>query len=129
VKVKSGWATAAVLMAGLLSGVGDSTAENFSGLCLDNLEEGCQERFLPFDGDSIDFCEQTCQLTNPTPVRDLDATLYDFVCRGDNGADSDSRVIVLRQKDWDGKTTTSFIDGYETRTIVPCPGAAQGAEP
>ena len=115
-------------MAGLLSSVGGSAAEDFSGLCLDNVEDGCQERFLPFNGDSIDFCEVTCQLTNPILIRDLDATLYDFVCRGDMGGGS-GRVILLRQKDWEGKTTTSFIDGQETRTIVPCPGAAHSAAP
>jgi hypothetical protein len=119
---KSRSATAAVVAVVILFGVDDGSAENLSGLCLDNVEAGCMERFIPFYGNSIDFCEETCQLTNPTAIRDLNATLYDFVCQGDDGSATGlgGRVIVLHQRDWEGKTTTSFIDERETRLIVRC---------
>lgn len=117
---KSRWALATAAMAvGLVVGSGAS-AESLTGFCLDNLDAGCLDRLIPFDGNSIGFCEETCELTKPTAVRDLNATLYDFVCRGDSATGGGGRVMILRQKDWNGKSTISFIDEHETRPVVQC---------
>jgi hypothetical protein len=78
------------------------------------------DRYLPFVGSSIGFCEESCELTNPVDVRGLDATLYDFVCRADYG-DFTRRVMLLTQRDFEDRVTTSFIDENGTRRIVPCP--------
>ena len=94
--------------------------QNFNGLCIDNVEVGCMDRYLPFDVRSVNFCEATCTLTNPINVRDLTATLFDFECLSDNG-NTKSRVMVLDQIDYDGKILTLMIDKNQTRQIVQCP--------
>ena len=106
-----------VIYGGCLS----ASAENLTGYCLDTGSAGCQDRFIPFDGKSIDFCEETCGLTNPTLVRGLNATLYDFVCKSDNPSTEGGRVMILRQKDWAGKSTISLVTERETQPIVKCP--------
>ena len=51
---------------------------NLTGMCLDNRKVGCQSRYLPFKVLTIDFCEETCTLTNPVDIREINETLYDF---------------------------------------------------
>jgi len=96
------------------------SAENLTGYCLDNGSAGCQDRFIPFDGKSIDFCEETCGLANPTAVRGLNATLYDFVCNSDGPGAEQGRVMILRQKNSSGKSTISLVTEGETRAIERC---------
>jgi len=96
------------------------SAENLTGYCLDNGEAGCQDRFIPFAGNSIDFCEETCTLTNPTKVRGLNATLYDFACQSDSPSAMAGRVMILKQTGFDGTTRTSLVSRYETQPIVRC---------
>jgi len=60
-----------------------SIKNDLSGMCLDNLEVGCQGRYLPFRGLKIDFCEETCSLTNPVDLKEINATTYDFECVAD----------------------------------------------
>jgi hypothetical protein len=106
-----------VMYGGCLS----ASAENLTGYCLDTGSAGCQDRFIPFDGKSIDFCEETCGLTNPTTVRGLNATLYDFVCKSDNPSTEGGRVMILRQNNSTGKTTISLVTEHQTQPIVLCP--------
>ena len=92
------------------------------GLCLDTLEAGCQPRYLPFVGMSIDFCEETCTLVNPTNVRNMDAALYDLECTADYETPLDGRrVMLLIQTDWDDSKSLWWIDNNSTLEIVHCP--------
>ena len=97
------------------------SAQDLTGYCLDNREGGCQGRYLPFRGNTIDFCEETCTLTNPTQVRGLNAILYDFACLSDYPSSKAGRVMILQQTDHAGKTLTSLISKSDTKRIVRCP--------
>ena len=119
--------SAATLTKALILGViissslsASSQAQDLTGLCIDNVEAGCMSRYLNFYGNAVDFCEATCELTNPVAVRGLDATLYDFVCGGDHNQPT-VRVMLIKQTDFNGRTTMSIVDATETRSIVPCP--------
>lgn len=101
--------------------VAQAQPRTLTGLCLDTREPGCMPRYLPFQGLTIDFCEETCTLTNPVNVRDLDATLYDMTCLADYDSPMPGRVMILSQTSWDGRRQMSFIDRSETMQIVPCP--------
>ena len=94
---------------------------SMSGLCLDMREEGCTERYLPFSGLQIGFCEEMCVLTNPVNVRGLEGALFDLACTGDSGDIPDRRVMIIRQTDFSSRTVLSWIDAFETLRIVPCP--------
>ena len=48
--------------------------------------------------DAIHGLENTCRLSNPTPVRDMDAILYDESCAGE-GMTSAGRVMLMRSPD------------------------------
>ena len=111
-----------VMIASLFSYSATANAEGFNGFCLDNIEAGCNDRLLPFykGGFTLDFCEETCTLVNPVNVRDLEAILYDFDCASDNGVIPNQRIMILKQKSYDGRVETLFIDKHETREIVRC---------
>ncbi len=94
---------------------------SMNGLCLDMREEGCTERYLPFSGLQIGFCEEMCVLTNPINVRGLEGALFDLACTGDSGDIPDRRVMIIRQTDFSSRTVLSWIDAFETLRIVPCP--------
>jgi hypothetical protein len=96
-------------------------AQNLTGLCLDMREAGCMDRHIPFSGNTIDFCEESCTLTTPVAVRGLDAALYDLQCRGDYGAIPDRRVLLLAQQDPTYGPRTLWVDAESTLEIVPCP--------
>lgn len=97
-----------------------SQVQNLSGYCLDMKEEGCMPRFIPFSGMSIDFCEESCSLGNATPVRDLDAVLYDKSCIADWGRPDLERVLIIQQTDYSGRSNISWVDKYQTLDIVRC---------
>lgn len=97
-----------------------ASAQNLTGYCVDNGEEGCQSRYIPFRGKSIDFCEETCTLTNPVVVRGLEATLYDFDCKSDMQSDYNGRVLLIRQKDYQGKLTITLLTKSQMLPIVQC---------
>ena len=48
--------------------------------------------------EAIHGVENTCRLSNPTPVRDMDAVLYDESCAGE-GMTSTGRVMLMRSAD------------------------------
>ena len=95
--------------------------QSLSGLCLENREPGCMPRFIPFNGMTIDFCEETCALKNPVKVNGLKAVLYDMVCKADYPTELGGRVMLLEQKGKKNQDTLLFIDKSEVRYVVPCP--------
>lgn len=99
-----------------------SHAQDLTGFCLDLGEGGCTDRFLPFDQMSIGFCEESCTLTSPFPVRGLDAMLYDMECVSDNPGPVGGRVMILRQVNRGSSSIKSYmIDASQIRPIVICP--------
>ena len=99
-----------------------ASAQSLGGLCLELQEWGCTPRYLPFTGLSIDFCEETCELTNPVNVRGMNGVLYGLSCQADYNTPYDGqRVLILRQYIRDGVALISWIDRRETLRIVPCP--------
>lgn len=96
-------------------------AQNLTGLCLDMREAGCMDRYIPFSGNTISFCEESCSLTAPVAVRGLDAALYDLQCRGDYGEIPDRRVLLLSQEDPVSGPRSLWVDAQSTLEIVPCP--------
>ncbi len=40
--------------------------------------------------------EDTCELTNPVSIRDMDATLFDAVCHGEGGNET-SRLMIASE--------------------------------
>ena len=94
---------------------------NLSGMCLDNLEAGCQGRHLPFRGLTIDFCEETCSLTNPVDINGINATSYDFECVADYTTPFLSRVLLISSNNQSGNAELMFVRSYFLRTI----GSAQ----
>jgi hypothetical protein len=55
-------------------------------------------------------------------VKGLDATLYDFVCKSDSPTAMAGRVMILRQKISNDKSTISLVTEGETRPIARCKG-------
>ena len=95
-------------------------ASDYTGFCVDNVEDGCSDRFLPFEGLTLPLCEENCTLTNPVEVRGFPATLYEFKCKGDGESQPDERVMILTQTGYDENVTILFVDKRETRKIVRC---------
>lgn len=111
----------ALTLAMLLS-VSALHAQDLTGYCLDLGEGGCTGQYLPFDGMSIGFCEETCTLNNPVPVTGLDAMLYDMECVSDNPENASGRVMILRQiTPLSRSPRTLMIDASQIRPIVVCP--------
>ena len=52
--------------------------------------------------------ENTCDLTNPTPVRDMNATLFDMICSAE-GESYSERILIAHTEN--GVVTLSS-DGY-----------------
>ena len=83
--------------------------DDLSGMCLDNLEAGCQERYLPFRGLTIDFCEETCSLINPITIEGINATAFDFECLSDNITPLASRVLLILSKNQSENPDLVFV--------------------
>lgn len=112
-------ATVIALLA-LCASAPDVVAQNLTGYCLDNKEAGCQDRYIPFSGRSIELCEEVCTLTNPTSIRGLNATLYDFACRTHlHTSHWAGRVMILKQSGLDG-ARTYLVSERDTLPIVRC---------
>lgn len=113
--------TTIVALFALIGFCPDVVAQNLTGYCLDNKDDGCQDRYIPFEGNSIQFCEEACTFTKPTSVRGLNATLYDFKCQ--SALDHSywaGRVMILKQTSYDGRTRTSLVSRRDTLSIVRC---------
>jgi len=82
---------------------------NLTGMYLDNHKAGCQSRYLPFKGLTIDFCEETCTLTNPVDTRGINEILYDFECISDYAPPSLSQVLLTLRKNHSGSSDLIFV--------------------
>ena len=73
------------------------TAQDLKGWCFP--ADGCMGVQIPIGSGTYETCEETCTLTNPVAVRDMEATLYDVVCRGDwmQGGSITNRVMFIKQ--------------------------------
>ena len=72
-------------------------SQDLSGWCYPVNE--CMGEQIPLGSGSYNTCEETCTLTNPVPVRGMEATLYDEVCQGDwmeNGS-MINRIMFIKQ--------------------------------
>ena len=109
------------LALGLTVSTGTVAANTLTGYCVDTLEGGCMDRFLPFRGMTIDYCEETCTLRNPVAIRGLEATLYDRDCLADFDTPKQGGVLVMTQRDWSGRVSRQIMDATSSYAIVPCP--------
>ena len=83
--------------------------DDLSGMCLDNLEDGCQGRYLPFRGLKIDFCEETCSLINPINIEGINATAFDLECLSVNTKPLASRVLLILRSNQSENPDLMFI--------------------
>ncbi|MEC7963166.1 MAG: hypothetical protein VX201_07835 [Pseudomonadota bacterium] len=81
--------------AGLVSGA--ESAQDLEGWCYP--ANDCIGAQIPLGSGTYDTCEETCTLTNPVSVRDMEATLFDVVCRGDwmEAGSMSSRLMIIKQ--------------------------------
>ena len=86
---------AVIFSASLFSGA--ASAQDLRGWCFP--ADACMGRQVPIGSGTYETCEETCTLTNPVAVRDMEATLYDDVCRGEwmQGGSITTRVMFLKQ--------------------------------
>ena len=56
------------------------------------------DQMLEFSESTYFGYEDTCALTNPVRIRDMDAILFDAVCRGEGG-ETTSRMLVAKEAD------------------------------
>lgn len=99
-------------------------AQDFTGWCIDMGEPGCQDRYIPFYGNGIDWCEESCSLANRVKVTNMSANLYDYTCRSDHAGTVKSRVIILTQTVFENTEKVdkhSFITNSGTLPITLCP--------
>ena len=52
---------------------------------------------LGIGDNAVHGLENTCRLSNPTPVRDMDAVLYDGACAGEGMTDT-GRIMLMRSE-------------------------------
>jgi len=90
---------------------------NLTGMCLDNHKAGCQSRYLPFTGLTIDFCEETCTLTNPVDIREINEILYDFECTSDYASPFLSQVLLTLRKNHSGSSDLMFVRSASLKGI------------
>ena len=98
-------------------------SQDLSGWCIDMGEPGCQDRYIPFHGNSIDWCEESCLLDNRVKVTNMFANLYDYTCRSDHAGTVKSRVMILTQTVYVNTKKVdkhSFITTTGTLPITPC---------
>jgi len=99
-------------------------AQDYTGWCFDVEEGGCLSDDIRIEGRRYDTCESTCTLTNPVPVRDLNAVLFDVVCKGDWGSLT-TREIFLKyppaDTDYpDSQQKLMKIGRYGAEELVRC---------
>ena len=86
---------AVIFSASLFSGA--ASAQDLRGWCYPVNE--CMGEQIPVGSGSYNTCEEICTLTNPVPVRGMEATFYDEVCQGDwmeNGSMT-NRIMFIKQ--------------------------------
>lgn len=79
-------------------------AQDFDGLYFPENQRGwlCDEPSLGQDGGALAIregkligVENTCEMSNPVNVRDMDAALYDLTCQAE-GETTSQRVLIAR---------------------------------
>jgi hypothetical protein len=108
-------AITAIVSVGLLAGA--ANAQDLRGWCFP--ADGCMGEISIGSG-SYDTCEASCTLTNPVPVRDMEATLYDKVCHGDSmvGGSMTYRIMFIKQLSY--QIRMFEISEYSTTELERC---------
>lgn len=97
-----------------------AVSQGFSGYCLDLGSAGCTARYIPFRNMSLDFCEETCTLTNPVSVNGMSAVLYELSCVADYNTPLDgSRVFIIEREEY-GARIINWIDNRQILGIGRC---------
>ena len=71
--------------------------------------EACQSVPILIAGDRVRYHDVRCDLVNPVQIRDMDAVLYDGICRLD-GTSKQGRVLIRRIASGDVALVTPFMD-------------------
>lgn len=103
---------------GFVSLSGPANAQDLRGWCYP--ADACMGAPIPIGSGTYETCEETCTLTNPVAVRDMEATLYDGVCRGDwmQGGSITTRVMFLKQTSIE--TRMFSISDYSVTELERC---------
>ena len=102
----------------LIFSLGNSVAGDFDGWCLP--ANDCTGKPMPIENDAFHTCKEKCEMQDPVSVRDLDATLYDVVCSGDDKASDPKRMLFIRQTDFRGIVSASIIADNTTTRLQRC---------
>ena len=92
------------IIAALLAGTAGATPydglyhPSFGGWSCEREQVGVVGGALSIEGDRINGLAYSCRLSGPTPVRDMDAVLYDEQCEGDWEAPP-GRVMLMQSED------------------------------
>lgn len=97
-----------------------ASAQGLSGYCLDLGADGCTSRYLPFNNMSLDFCEETCTLTNPVDVNGMSATLFELSCIADYDTSLQGRRVFIIEREEYGVRLINWIDNRRILSIGRC---------
>ncbi|GGL69121.1 hypothetical protein GCM10011392_24440 [Wenxinia marina] len=92
-----------------------AVSQDFNGLCFPG--DGCTGD-VPISGNTFYTCEENCLMENATPVRGMDAILYDVTCRGDSGT-SLRRMMFVRTFSSSG-TSAWVIENGGITPLIRC---------
>ncbi len=98
---------------GLLSG--SASAQSLKGWCYP--VDGCMGEQIPIGSGTYGKCDSSCTLTNPVPIRDMEATLYDEVCGGDWGSMTNRIMFVKHSHD---QIRMFAINEYQVTELEIC---------
>lgn len=96
-----------------------SNAGEFDGWCFP--ADACTGTPMPIQDSIFDTCEETCRMTNPVNVNDMDAVLYYVECRGDWGSPPTERRLFMRYEDGDDTTKALVLDDGGVTELERCP--------
>jgi hypothetical protein len=80
--------------------------------------EGCTGPEPIADG-HFNTCEETCSMRNATPIRGMDANIYDVSCEGDS-SNSKYRMIMGEFKDYQGNTHAYIVTPEGPQMLERC---------
>lgn len=93
-----------------------AAAGSFDGWCF--MQDECYGP-SKIRNDSYGTCEENCILTNATPIRGMDARLYDVSCTADHGNRTE-RIMLMRYSDVDGKRRVIAVDKFGSQELKRC---------
>jgi hypothetical protein len=91
-------------------------AQTYDGLCFQGNE--CTGP-VPITDGTFFTCEENCVMEEATPVRGMDAFIFDVTCRGDSGTYS-YRMIMSRVMTSEGLATFAITNDSIT-PLMRCP--------